>query len=240
MDKKGYVFLCSEVTEPECVERGLFGGKEKYLKRVKGLEKGDILFSYNYDSKRLLGIFEAESEMQENIVPEAWKGEFPWQVRARRIATHPNISREDIGPLLKFDARGRPTSRLTPETVKALVALFRSEHRTVQYDDGTRYHCDDGHKVRSKAEQVICNWMFTHRICHAYEYLITEAKKCDFFVPDDNGGRYIEYWGRNDHDYLANKEFKRSIYKAHGLNLLEIEIADTKHIAQILEREFGV
>lgn len=188
MDRKGYIFLCSDITEPECIERELFGGKEKYLNRVKGLEKGDVLFLYNYNTKKLLGIFEAETEMRENIVSEAWKGEFPWQVRVKRIETHKPISREDIGRLLKFDMMGRPSVRLTPETVVALAALFRNEKRIVQYDDGTRYYCEDGHKVRSKAEQTICNWLFEHEICHAYEYPIPEAKRCDFFVPDEKGG----------------------------------------------------
>ena len=73
MDRKGYIFLSSDITEPECIERGLFGGKDKYLNRVKDLEKGDILFSYNYNSKKLIGIFEASTGMLENIMPEAWK-----------------------------------------------------------------------------------------------------------------------------------------------------------------------
>lgn len=164
----GYVFLCSDITEPECLQRGLFGGKEKYLNRVKDLEKGDNLFTYNYVTKRLIGIFEAETCMEENIVPEAWNREFPWQVRVRRIEIHKDLSREDLTGVIKFDARGRPTSRLSTETVDKLIELFRAEKRIVQYEDETRYHCYDGHRVRSRPEQTICNWLFEHRIAHAY------------------------------------------------------------------------
>lgn len=238
MNRKGYVFLCSDITESECLERNLFGGMEKYQARVRGLEKGDILFLYNYNSKKLLGIFEAETELQQNIIPEAWEGVFPWQVRVKRLEVHKPVTREDIGTILKFDRAGRPTSRLTSEMVDALEALFRGEKRIIQYDDGNRYVCKDGHRVKSHPEQLICDWLFEHRVPHAYEYSIPDAKRCDFYIPDDNGGVYIEYWGLNDHDYLVNKEHKRSIYRQHKLRLLEIEISDTNRIDAILTETF--
>lgn len=239
MDRKGYVFLCSDITEIECLEQNLFGGMEKYQARVKGLEKGDALFLYNYNSKKLIGIFQAESELKKDIVPGAWNGVFPWQVLVRRLETPKPITREDIGTILKFDRAGRPTSRLTSQMVDALIDLFRSEKRIVQYDDGNRYVCKDGHHVKSHPEQKICDWLFEHRIPHAYEYPIPEAKRCDFFVPDDNGGTYIEYWGLKDEEYLRNKEHKLAIYRQHDLNLLSIEAEDAKRLDEILAEKFS-
>lgn len=238
-DQAGFIFLCSDVTESECLGRGLFGGKEKYKSRVKGLEIGAILFTYNYISKRLIGIFEAQTPLLYNIVADAWQGEFPWQVRVHRTEVHKPITREDMGTLLKFDRFGRPTSRLNPEQVSALITLFRDRKRVVQYDDGTRLHCDDGHKVRSIPEQAIDNWLFKNHIVHAYEYPIPEAKRCDFFLPFRNktGGVYVEYWGKNDKQYLVNKEIKHSIYRTHKLELIDIEAAHPNKAVQDLEEK---
>jgi len=234
MKPAGFVFLCSDITEAECLEKSLFGGMEKYQGRVKGLEKGAVVYLYNYNSKKLHGIFEAETNLQKNIVPEAWNGDFPWQVSVKRVETHEPITREDIGTLLKF-FNGRPTSRLTQETVDALNALFRGEKRVIQYDDGNRYVCKDGHRVKSHPEQIICDWLYEHRIVHAYEREIPMAKRCDFYIPiSDTDGIYIEYWGMTDKQYLKNKEYKTEIYKKHNLKLLEIEHASTSDIESLL------
>lgn len=235
----GYIFLCSNATEDECFDRSLFGGQEKYRNRVSGLKKGDILFTYNFQSKRLHGIFEAESELQKDIVPGAWNGEYPWQVKVKLIEDHPSISRGDIGKILGFSLVGFPASRLSQETVNALLKLFRAKKRVHTYDDSTPYTCKDGHKVRSLGEKKIDDWLFEHQILHAYEYPIKSAKYCDFYIPGSSGKQdiYIEYWGRTDKNYLKNRKFKTEIYKKHKLTLIEIEHNEVNKIDEILSRE---
>jgi len=246
MLKKGFVFLCSDNTEDECNRLELFGGKNLSKKIVNELQKGDILFNYNYSSKKLIGIFEATSEVQENIVPDAWGGQFPMQVRVKRIEKPKPITREDIGSLLEFNGKGFPTARLIPETVDALIELFHGEKRIVQYDDGNRYFCKDGHKVKSEPEHTICDLLFEYRIPHAYEYPVAEAKRSDFFIPmgdSDKDGIYIEYWGMNDDDYVRNREHKEMIYKTRGLKLISINHNEARKIKEILSeklREYGV
>lgn len=248
----GYIFLCSDVTEEECLKRNLFGGKDSYAKKVRGLAVGDRLYLYNYTQKRLYGCFVAKSAPGTNLVKTAWQksGGFPLQVRVTRVNNHRSLSREDIQyhPTLhgriKFNGIGYPSARLTPETADELDALFASHERVVQYDNGARYRTDDGHLVRSDAERQIDNWLFAHDILHIYEPPLPEAKRADFGIPlytkrdtrtDDM--LYIEYWGRRDRDYRRNQSYKQKLYKQHKLQLVELEPADLKNLDKLLTKK---
>lgn len=231
---KGYIFLCSEHTEAECLERLLFGGGDKYEARVRGLKPGDKLFLYNYRTKELHGIFEAVTGLERDIVPDAWDGEFPQQVKVKRIEEHKPISKDDIDELIiKFDRFNRPSSKLTEEMLVHLEGLFRDEKRNRNYDEA-RHPTHDGHKVRSKGELLIDNWLYKNRIAHGYEVAILGKKFCDFEIPTMNGNIYIEYWGMNDVEYLKNKEVKLALYKEHDLKLISLYPKDLKSLDEIL------
>lgn len=107
------------------------------------------------------------------------------------------------------------TESAAPEKTIAIrdkMLKFKPTHRAT-----------DGHWVRSKAEALICNWLYMSGVAHAYERLvpIEEELYCDFYVPA--GKVYIEYWGmENDPKYKARKELKQKIYKKYGLNLIEL------------------
>ena len=241
MNKKGFIFLCSDVTEAECLKLGLFGGTEKYAARVRGLEKGDKLFLYNYNTKQLIGVFTATTDARTGIAPEAWSKEFQFQVKVKRDEKCKPLSREDIAndeylqTVIKFDRAGRPSSRLSPETVSRLKTLFNESKRVRTYDDNAQYRADDGHWVRSKAELEIDNWLYKNRVVHAYETMIPGAKRCDFEIPTKNGPVYIEFWGLNHTKYLKDKANKKKIYKDHNLNLIELEQKDLKNLDEILK-----
>ena len=244
MEKKGFIFLCSDITEPECFKRKLFGGKEKYANRVKGLEIGDHLYLYNYNSKKLHGIFESTSEVTENIQGDAWEHEFPCQVKVKQIKKCKPLSRDDIASddylndHIKFDRAGRPSSRLVPETVEYLEWLLQTDKRVRVYEDGAKIRTEDGHYVRSKPEKQIDDWLYANRIVHAYETAIPGAKRCDFEIPRENGSIYIEYWGLNSRSYLRDKKAKQKIYKEHDLKLIELEQKDLKNLDKVLGEKF--
>jgi len=233
----GYIFLCSDATEQECLDKNLFGGQNKYEGRVRGLMKGNALFLYNYQSKKLHGIFIAESEVLNEIIPAAWGGVYPVQVKVRRTEIHAPISREDLGKdVLKFDMRGRPSSRLDSSTVKNLEKIFRQKKRVKTYADDTPFFTNDGHKVKSKAELAIDNWLFANRIAHGYDVAIPgSAKRCDFKVLLKDGDVYIEYWGLNDKTYLRNKNEKLKLYNKGNLKLLELTSKD--NLVEVLEKK---
>lgn len=97
------------------------------------------------------------------------------------------------------------------------------------------FRTEDGHLVRSKAEQIIDNWLYHKGIAHAYERRvpIEEEVYCDFFIPI---GRkvWIEYWGLEERDYLKRKELKKKFYQMHKKNLIELTDRDIENLDDIM------
>ena len=78
---RGFIFTCSSKTESECFDRLLFGTDRIYGSVVIRIRKGDLLFLVNTDTDTLYGVFKAISDGGFKIVPEAWKGRYPYQVK---------------------------------------------------------------------------------------------------------------------------------------------------------------
>ena len=110
-------------------------------------------------------------------------------------------------------------------------------------NDVTHYRATDGHMVRSRAELVIDNWLYTNRIFHEYEkYLpVTEKVLSDFYIPEQD--IYIEFWGlENDSQYNARKKEKLKIYHKYQFRLLELHDSDLLNLEDNLSsklREFA-
>jgi hypothetical protein len=92
----------------------------------------------------------------------------------------------------------------------------------------------DGHRVRSKAEQIIDNWLYHQKIAHAYERKlpIEEDVYCDFFIP--LGKVWIEYWGLEESKYKKRKETKKKIYAKHDMKLIELTDKDIEKIDDVM------
>lgn len=139
-------------------------------------------------------------------------------------------SEEDLRAILKQMATPAGPAPAAPQN-------FRDVH-------DTPYRAQDGHRVRSRAELVIDNWLYTHQIVHAYERKVPvdEDLVCDFWIP---GGRvYIEYWGMDqDEVYAARRREKQAIYSKYDLALIELGDSELKslddHLPRLL-RKFGV
>ena len=85
---------------------------------------------------------------------------------------------------------------------------------------------EDGHYVRSRAEQLIDNFLYHHNIVHAYEKLIILEREneatllCDFYIPETN--TYIEYYGKYDAEYIARKNAKDLIYRENNIDYIAL------------------
>lgn len=85
------------------------------------------------------------------------------------------------------------------------------------------YRTTDGHFVRSKAEMLIDNWLYTAGIVHAYERKlpIKEDAYCDFYLP--SGKVYLECWGiENDDAYNNRRKLKTELYQRYQLALIDL------------------
>lgn len=114
----------------------------------------------------------------------------------------------------------------------------------------------DGERVKSAAEAVIANYLFTHKIPYVYEksfkscYPGAYPMKPDFYVPigdgtDPKNAVWIEHWGiefdshgnelvrwmnsKEEAEYIANKKAKLNTYKACDAKLIELFLSDFKN-----------
>ena len=83
----GQIFACTRKSEQECFDRMLFATSRVYGENVLKIRRGDLLFLLNLDTDTLYGTFLAQSQGAKNIVPEAWKGRYPYQVEVSRNGT---------------------------------------------------------------------------------------------------------------------------------------------------------
>lgn len=78
---KSVIFACTNKSQHECLEKKLFGTNRIYGEKVFSIKKNDILFLLNIDTDILYGPFIADSDGGKNLVPDAWQGRYPYQVK---------------------------------------------------------------------------------------------------------------------------------------------------------------
>lgn len=113
------------------------------------------------------------------------------------------------------------------DTVKDEDNVYKSDSYNLRDKWPSKYRTKDGHRVRSRGEMAIDDYLYECGIVHAYEREVKNIEErvlCDFFIPAKNGGEsvYIEYWGKEDLDYDIRKSVKQEIYRNNDLNLIEL------------------
>lgn len=243
----GYFFLCNNETQQECLDRKLLGSTMVYQKVIPRINPGDKLFLYNYNTRRLHGVFIAVSQSEKNIVPEAWGGMYPWQVRFENLEEQKEISRDNFEGIVKFNGKV-PQHSIPPEKVEQLIKVFEEagdiEGPELEFRRKfpANKRADDGHFVRSNYEITIDNWLFRQNIAHGYERKIlpNETPYCDFYIHDENSRDYIyvEFWGMSDEHYKRRTEIKKAIYRKYEFKLIELTPRDLDDADEVLPRKF--
>ncbi|EEF35711.1 conserved hypothetical protein [Ricinus communis] len=102
----GVIFGCKKNTMSECLSEQIFGLPAPHFSYVKNIDPGLPLFLFNYENKKLYGIFEAAGAGQMNINPYGWttdgsrRTQYPAQVQIRvRLQCHP-LSEEKFKPII--------------------------------------------------------------------------------------------------------------------------------------------
>lgn len=84
---RGFLFACTKKTETECLERRLFAADRSYGPIVFRVRKGDLLFLNNLETDTIHGVFEAISDGHFNIEPQAFDGQYPYQIRVKPLGS---------------------------------------------------------------------------------------------------------------------------------------------------------
>src|SRR5262249_14426826 len=87
----------------------------------------------------------------------------------------------------------------------------------------------DGNRVRSRAEALLANWLSERGIAYDYETPLpyrdslgrTRHIHPDFYLYEH--GLYVEYWGRDDTEYIESRHFKEGVYRHRGIDPVHIE-----------------
>jgi len=128
--------ICTNKTEQECLDKGLFGDREWRLPYIKSVQTGDLGFLLNVSQDSLLGIFEAESSASLNIDQTAWGGGFPAQIKVRQVGDLQRI-RSASASLAAFmtlkEIRKHPKSysipsqnAYGPDVTRQVLSLFKT------------------------------------------------------------------------------------------------------------------
>ena len=105
--------------------------------------------------------------------------------------------------------------------------------------------CDDGRKVRSRAEALISNFFYNNKIRSVYEKTIyykengeDKTLHPDFYLPDYDV--YIEYNEIKKKSYLKNKAYTQKIYDQLGFKVIIMDDQDLNSIAGCLKPKLGI
>jgi len=116
--------------------------------------------------------------------------------------------------------------------------LFGDAEREIQVDGGEGLRALDGHVLHSKAQLMICHWLYMSEIVHAFgRRLPVEGDyRCDFYLPSLQ--LHVEYWGdETAPGQLSAKLEKKRVYERNGLKLLELDAEDLARLDEVLPRK---
>ena len=107
--------------------------------------------------------------------------------------------------------------------------------------------CDDGRRVRSRAEALISNFLYNNKIRSVYEKTVFyddpdtgESKTLhpDFYLPDYD--IYIEYNEIKKKSYLKSKEYTQKIYDMLKYKVIIMDDQDLNSIANCLKPKLKI
>ena len=95
--------------------------------------------------------------------------------------------------------------------------------------------------VQSQGERRIGDWLAKSGIAYRYDerYLIAGDARIrpDFYLPEFD--LYIEYWGMDTPEYVANMEKKKFLYQRAGKRLISISWRELSRLESVLEEKLS-
>jgi hypothetical protein len=247
----GWILLCNNGSQDEYLRNGLIGLKEQYLSRLQSLQQGDPVLLYNFESSQLVAFLFASGKPGMDIRTEGSFKKYRAQVPVRlEVQFDPPIGREKLQtiPDLYFDARGYLVNFTVPMELVLSIVDMAAGRKATSHEPAAReevdfrrkfppkFLCSDGHWVRSKAELLVDNWLYTRRppIAHAYERRlpVEEEAYADFYIPV--GDCYIEYWGLDTPEYTDRQQRKLELYDRYKFRVISLREHDIEKLDDLL------
>ncbi|XP_077244458.1 DCD (Development and Cell Death) domain protein isoform X2 [Tasmannia lanceolata] len=138
-DVEGAIFMSNRATKKECLRRKLFGLPPSQETFVKQIKTGMIMFLFEYEERKLYGVFEATSDGAMNIEPHAFRSlggkTFPAQIRFKSIWSCYPLSEHDFHNAIQdnYYTHNKFHFYLSEEQVCHLIQLFSSKKIRVQH-----------------------------------------------------------------------------------------------------------
>uniref|UniRef100_A0A0E0MFW4 DCD domain-containing protein n=1 Tax=Oryza punctata TaxID=4537 RepID=A0A0E0MFW4_ORYPU len=122
----GYIFMCNGVTKAECYRYRVMGLPLGSLDVVSRIRRGTVLFLYDFDAKHVYGPYHADSNGGPTLIPDAFQGHFPAQVKFTVDGDFMPIPESSLRTAIKENySNGKFSPELTLVQVEKLRALFR-------------------------------------------------------------------------------------------------------------------
>jgi len=111
----GVMFLCNKATEEYCLKNMIFAASTSMMENMANITDNTALFLYRLTPKSsvLHGVFQAEGVAGLNLVPRAFGGRFPAQIRVKPLFRFPYpVPNERLKKVFNDNNRCRKLSKL--------------------------------------------------------------------------------------------------------------------------------
>ena len=119
--------------------------------------------------------------------------------------------------------------------------ILESKNFEMVVDEAKVRRTEDGTAVQSLGERRIADFLSAKHIAYIYDerYRIAGDVRIrpDFYLPEFD--LYIEYWGMDTPEYIANMKKKLFLYQRAGKKLISISFRDFDQIEAVLEEKLS-
>lgn len=242
-----FIFKCDRTTGGRCFAENIMGAPvQVFLSVVSTVQPGASMFLWQIEERKLFGLWKAKTRGQYDptAFPEAAGRSFHAVVHCNReMNLTGGIDEPTLRGVVVYDGAIPPYVIDQSQANRLVDALLMANNAP---DAATPHHqlqqgflTEDGHWVKSQAELIIDNMLFSQRCVHAYEKRVqvgTRYLRCDFYLPPTDHHReiYVEYWGMlQQSEYAARRQEKLTIYRSANITPLELFPSDVAVLSEV-------